>query len=111
MVSRVYMDLELTEALFENGVQDGAIEDYSLALEKMKPYANGDELGAMQALIDFTRSQYDYLKQYPEGVIQQAENQPDDSPVRQAAFSLLKNVDVSIRPRYLFCRCEFPSGF
>ncbi len=99
MVLRVYVDLELAEAVFERGASDRIIEDYSLTLTGVKPHTNTSDLTAIQAHLDFIRSEFDYLKQFPGGVMQQAENQPDDSPVHKAAVSLLESANTGERPR------------
>jgi len=99
VISHIYMDLELAEALFEKDVHDAAVGDYSLTLEKVKPHATANEFSDMQAFADFIRSESDYLKEHPADVIQQAENQPENSLLHQKALSLLQNF-ADTRPRF-----------
>ena len=108
LLPRVALDLEYIAALFATGTHNNAIAEYSRALAILQPHVSDQTFGAMRATRDFIRTEYDYLTDFPTGVLQQAENRPDDSPVHRAALSLLERVDRASLPRFRFI--NKPSG-
>jgi len=85
----VSLDLEYIAAVFAIATHINAIAEYSRLLAILKPHISDQTFGAIQATRDFIRTEYDYLVEFPAGVLQEAENCPDDSPVHHAAVSLL----------------------
>lgn len=86
---RVYADLAYIEALFTISAREETIENYSLALMALRPHADAATLAAAERFIDFQRAESHFLAEFASGVIQQALNQPDDSPLNRAALTQL----------------------